>query len=157
VATGSSTPTYLWSQSTGKKKTKRGNKKNQPAPCKLGNIAVTARRNAAGIFAISAAGHSGYADLGSDIVCAAVSTLVQALRTGLVDVLELEGVKFSSDPNVPVMTLEWDGANIPAQQFASTILLSLKGVAASYPDFVNITEVFEEETDDEERDEHQKI
>jgi hypothetical protein len=73
------------------------------------------------------------------------------------DVLALDGVKFSSDARVPIMTLEWDGANIPAQQLATVILLSLKGVAASYPDFVNITEIFEEEIDDEERDGHQEI
>lgn len=40
-----------------------------------------------------ASGHSGYAPRNKDIVCAAVSTLLQALAVGLIDVLTLNGVQ----------------------------------------------------------------
>lgn len=78
--------------------------------------------------------------------------MTQALRVGLVDVLELEDVKYFSDPNLPVMSLGWDGASLPAQRLAVTILLSLKSVEASYPGFVKVNEVFEEDTGDDENE-----
>jgi uncharacterized protein YsxB (DUF464 family) len=115
-------------------------------------LTVTARRCASGLYFISAEGHAGYADEGWDVVCAAVSTLMQALRVGVEDVLGLKGTKFFSDPAIPFMSIEWDGADRDAQQLARTILLSLRGVEAAYSDFVNIVDVSEEEGNYDRRD-----
>ncbi|MDR3322393.1 MAG: ribosomal-processing cysteine protease Prp [Synergistaceae bacterium] len=112
-------------------------------------LEVTARRGASGIFSITAEGHTGFSDAGTDIVCAAVSVLMQALLVGLEDVLELEGVASFSDPEIPLVTVEWDEDSLPARQLAATILLSLAGVADTYPDFVRVTEVIEEDDDDD--------
>ena len=105
-------------------------------------LEITARYNSSGIFHISACGHSGFASSGSDIVCASVSTLIQALHVGLEDVLHLDSLNVESVPAIPKMSIEWDAADTSAQLIAQTILLSLKAVANSYPDFVI---VFEEE------------
>ncbi|MDR1515337.1 MAG: ribosomal-processing cysteine protease Prp [Synergistaceae bacterium] len=108
-------------------------------------LTVTAKHSAAGLRSISSAGHAGFADEGKDIVCAAVSTLMQALLVGLEDVLGLKDVKLTSDAKKPEMTVEWTDDGVSAQQIAFTVLLSLKGVADAYPGFVNVNEVFEEE------------
>lgn len=91
------------------------------------------------ICRLSARGHSGFAEEGSDIVCAAVSTLMQSLHVGLSDVLKID-VTQRSDPKIPEMTIEWDASNDSGQQLARTILLSLKAVANSYPEYVSVLE-----------------
>jgi uncharacterized protein YsxB (DUF464 family) len=112
-------------------------------------ITVTAKRGAAGFFSFTMEGHAYYADPGSDIVCAAVSTLMQALSVGVRDVLNLEGVKIESSKNqdAAFMSIEWSGGGARAQAIAETVLLTLGGVEASYPDFVRVSlnEVLEED------------
>ncbi|MDR3332806.1 MAG: ribosomal-processing cysteine protease Prp [Synergistaceae bacterium] len=105
-------------------------------------LVVTALRDSRGIYSISAEGHADYADEGFDIVCASVSTLIQALGVGLEDVLELKGVKSFIDRKTRVMSYEWDGSVEEAQTIAWTILLSIKAVAESYPDYIEVREVF---------------
>ena len=93
------------------------------------------------IFTIEAIGHSGYGVHGEDIVCAAVSTLMQTLITGLVEVIKLEDVKETVDARKILMRYSWradeDGH---ADILAKTIFLSLKGVAMAYPKHVVIIE-----------------
>lgn len=101
---------------------------------------VTARRDDFGIFSISAQGHTGFAEHGSDIVCAAVSTLMQALLVGLQDVLEMEDVEVDTVPEIPRMAFTWDSEDEDGQIVAETIFRSLEAVASSYPDFVTVTE-----------------
>lgn len=105
-------------------------------------LEITARSNSRGVFHISASGHSGFASSGSDIVCASVSTLMQALYVGLEDVLKLDTLTFTSDPLIPEISIDWEAGSDCSEQIAQTILLSLKAVANAYPDFVV---VFEEE------------
>ena len=101
---------------------------------------VTAKRDDFGIFSISAQGHTGYAEQGLDIVCAAVSTLMQALQVGLQDVLEIEDVEVEADSAVPRMTFTWDSEDEGGQIVAETVFQSLAAVANSYPDYVTVTE-----------------
>ena len=101
---------------------------------------VTAKRDDFGIFSISAQGHTGYGEQGSDIVCAAVSTLMQALQVGLQDVLDIEDVAVEADSAVPRMTFTWDSEDEDAQIVAETVFRSLAAVANSYPDYVTVTE-----------------
>jgi uncharacterized protein YsxB (DUF464 family) len=108
-------------------------------------LTVTAKHGPSGLYSISSEGHAGFAEEGQDIVCAAVSALMQALSVGLEEVIELKDVTCSSDRDAPMMSIEWSGGGISSQQIAMTILLSLKGVAVSYPGFVSVAEVFEEE------------
>ena len=101
---------------------------------------VTARRDDFGIFSISAQGHTGYAEQGSDIVCAAVSVLMQALQVGLQDVLEMDDVEVETDSAIPRMAFKWDSEDEDGQIVAETIFRSLEAVANSYPDFVTVIE-----------------
>lgn len=91
------------------------------------------------IRSIIAEGHSGFAEQGGDIVCAAVSSLMQALWIGLEDVLEVEDLTIVSDPEIPLMSLSWqdDGES---QALARTIQLALISIASEYPDHVTIDE-----------------
>lgn len=101
---------------------------------------ITAKHDSKGLFSLSAKGHTGFAEAGSDIVCAAVSTLLQAFELGLKDVLNIQGAKVFSRPEIPEMFFEWDSGNIYAQQLAQTIFQSLKAVANSYTDYVIVFE-----------------
>lgn len=108
-------------------------------------IEITAKRNRNGLFALTATGHAGWGEHGGDIVCAAISTLMQALAVGLQDVLALEGVREDSDPGVPSISLVWSGGGERAECIARTVYLSLQGVAASYPEYVTVRELYEED------------
>jgi len=101
---------------------------------------VTARRDANGIFSLSAEGHTGYAERGSDIVCASVSVLMQALQVGLQDVLNIDNLEVESEPLMPRMAFSWNSQNEEGQIIAETVFQSLAAVANSYPDFVTVTE-----------------
>lgn len=101
---------------------------------------ITATRDGYGIFSLSAQGHTGYAEQGSDVVCAAVSVLMQALQVGLQDILEMETLEVETEPEVPRMALTWDSQDEEGQIVAETIYQSLAAVANSYPDFVTVTE-----------------
>lgn len=101
---------------------------------------ITVKRNDFGIFSISAQGHTGYAEQGSDIVCAAVSTLMQALQVGLQDVLGMEDLEIEADSSVPRMYFIWNSEDGDGQIVAETICRSLEAVASSYPRYVTVTE-----------------
>ncbi|GHV57904.1 hypothetical protein FACS1894216_22520 [Synergistales bacterium] len=99
-------------------------------------VEVAARREGAN-FSISAEGHSGFADAGSDIVCAAVSTLMEALVVGLEDVLEIDA-DAAYDPSIPRMDVEWNDSEGRALDIAKTIWLSIKGVEEAHPNEVKV-------------------
>ena len=105
------------------------------------NISITKRKN--NIIAIEAKGHSGYAEEGSDIVCSAVSTLVQALANGLTEVVKVKAKVFI-DGNVPIMKvelLEEDSTKEQTQVLMKTTVLALKEVANGYSKFIKIKEM----------------
>lgn len=105
-------------------------------------LTVTAAHDKAGIRSISAEGHTGFSEAGSDIVCASVSALIQALWLGLEDVIGVECLEVVSDPEIPLMRLEWGGEVGSAQVLARTVLLSVKAIADDYPAYVRVNEVF---------------
>jgi hypothetical protein len=83
-----------------------------------------------------AEGHAGWAEHGSDVVCAAVSTLLQAAWLGLA---EVAGVTVDGSRTAGRLTLSW-----PAQAneredvraIVATAALSIERLAAQYPDHV---------------------
>ena len=111
------------------------------------NISITERNN--NIIAIEAKGHSGYAKQGSDIVCSAVSTLMQALANGLTEVVKVDA-KVLIDENTPYMSinvLEDENRTITkhemeqVQVLMKTTVLALKEVADGYSKFIKIKEM----------------
>lgn len=87
-------------------------------------------------------GHTGFASRGEDVVCAAVSALVQSLLFGFESVLGAEGVKWSQNDSKARISLDW--RNVPDREkdvLVRTVIGSLKEIARIYPDNVRMLEV----------------
>ncbi len=87
-------------------------------------------------------GHTGFAPRGKDVVCAAVSALVQSLLFGFDSVLGAEEVKWSQDDSKARISLDW--RNVPGSEkdvLVRTVIGSLREIARIYPDNVRILEV----------------
>ena len=95
------------------------------------------------IVTIEATGHSGYAEHGSDIVCSAVSCLLETWANGLTEVVKAETkVVVDEDlPHLSVTLTETDKEKCKsAQVLMQTTLLGIKGVADGYSKFIKIKE-----------------
>ena len=101
------------------------------------NITIVKSNNK--IITIEATGHSGYAESGRDIVCSAVSTLMQNLAVGLTEVLKLSP-KVIIDEQIPHICVELNEKNEQAQILMQTTLLSLKEIAKGYSNYTKIKE-----------------
>ena len=86
-------------------------------------------------------GHSGYADAGEDIVCAAVSALTQGTLNGLLNVLkapvdyridEKDGILTASLGDVP------EGKRAGAQLLLETLASALQMIEADYARFIRV-------------------
>ena len=86
---------------------------------------------------IESRGHSGYSHSGTDIICAAVSTLMQAVMLGL------EGVAHNTiDERVPLMRVMWPvNEQEKISLLTSTIAESLAQIAKENPAYVKVMEV----------------
>ena len=95
------------------------------------------------IITIEATGHSGYAEAGQDIVCSAVSTLMETLANGLTEIIKAS-VEVKVDETIPHLSVklkETDKEKCKlAQVLMSSTLLGLKGVANGYRKFIKIKE-----------------
>ena len=107
-------------------------------------LRINVKHDSTGIRSISAAGHTGFAESGSDIVCAAISTLMQALWIGLEDVLEIGDLTVESAPEVPLMRISWKSEDETLQAIARTVYIALCEIAREYPDYVEIDETTDE-------------
>jgi len=99
-----------------------------------------------GPLSVEATGHSGYAPRGKDIVCAAVSTLMQALLLGLKEVLGMKDAVFEIDEKGPRFFILWSESDLEddrSRAVIETVLGSLRSIADSYPKYVHIVEVNE--------------
>ena len=92
---------------------------------------------------IEAKGHSGYAESGSDIVCSAVSTLIQNLANGLTEIVKIQ-TKVIIDEETPHMSIELLENDIRKLSYAQVLmqstLLSLKQIADEFNKFIKIKE-----------------
>ena len=103
-------------------------------------INVLIIKNKQTIVSIEATGHSGYAEQGSDIVCSAVSTLMQNLAVGLTEIVKVSP-EIIIDEEIPHMYVSLkDCDNSHAQTLMQTTELSLKQVADGYSKFIRIKE-----------------
>jgi uncharacterized protein YsxB (DUF464 family) len=107
-------------------------------------IAVKATRNEKGLIdGFSVRGHAEYADEGNDVVCAAVSALLQAALLGLEEI-----EKLTFDYRVRKSFLEFRlpelsrGYRAERVNFLmSTVYASLKRIEERYPEFIHVEEV----------------
>ena len=87
-------------------------------------------------------GHTGYADAGEDIVCAAVSALTQATVNGLANVLAAP-VDYEIDEQDARMTVRLADAIVPDQRAGAQLLLQtfvqgLESIQSGYPRFIRV-------------------
>ena len=104
------------------------------------------KRSDGALIGYRAVGHTGYAEAGEDIVCAAVSALTQTTLNGLQNVLKVPVRSTIDDrtalleatltPEIPEKQLE------QAQLLLETLLQGLQAIQRSYPRNVRIS--FEE-------------
>ena len=92
---------------------------------------------------IEATGHSGYAEEGQDIVCSAVSVLMETLANGLTEVVKAD-VKVVVDENIPHLSVTLNETDPEkskhAQILMQSTLLGIRGVANGYSKFIKIKE-----------------
>ncbi len=89
-------------------------------------------------------GHTEFSEKGRDVVCAAVSALVQALRFGFESVLKDERILYRGDGERPSMTLDWRSSGGEGDILVQTVIGSLREIARAYPGNVRIVEVHEQ-------------
>ena len=95
------------------------------------------------ITGFSCSGHSGYAEEGSDIVCAAVSTAVKFAECTINDVLgERAKTRVKEDEARISLTLPAACENEEAvQAVLNGMMLTLCSLRDDYPDYIEVLEV----------------
>ena len=108
-------------------------------------ITVTIERDSQGIRAIRVHGHAGYAEYGKDIVCAAVSAVVQ---TALIGVERVAGcrVRRNDGPGLIEARMERPAEGLTdrwaeAQAILETMTLGLKEIEDGRERYVRVDEV----------------
>lgn len=107
-------------------------------------IKITVQSKGELICAIEAKGHSGYAKEGSDIVCSAVSTLIQNAEKGLKELLKIQ-TEFILDVNQPYLKITLpenlnEQALHDSQIILKSTILGLYDLADSFPKYISIKE-----------------
>lgn len=87
---------------------------------------------------MSCEGHSGYSERGSDIVCAAISTLIQALCLGLQEVVRPEQLSVVKDPDIPRISVGWIDNEYNSCTLYETIYLSCAAIEDQYSEYVTV-------------------
>ena len=103
----------------------------------LGTTVTFLKRSDGALIGYSAIGHSGYAEAGADIVCAAISALTQTTLNGLANVLKAP-VMFDQDDDgafiEAILTPEATETQIQqAQLLLVTLLEGLQAIQREYP------------------------
>ena len=85
-----------------------------------------------------ATGHAGWAENGDDIVCAAVSAVLQAAWLGLAEVRQIDVIGSRSSGRLDV---SWPASacdDLGAQAIVATAVLSVERMAMQFPDHVRV-------------------
>ena len=92
------------------------------------------------LIGFSAEGHSGYAEKGYDIVCAAISALTYAGLIGLYDVVNVP-LAYTMDDGLTKVMIDENAEKYKleeAQIVLKTLLLSLQSVQQDYPNYIDV-------------------
>jgi hypothetical protein len=94
------------------------------------------------IISFDVSGHSGYSEAGKDIVCAAVSAIVQTAILGLTDVLRVDIVYQQKAGQVRCVIPERlsQGQAEKVNIILETMLCGLKSIQAGYGKYVRVEE-----------------
>ena len=105
------------------------------------NVTVSYKDNS--IVSLEADGHTGFADHGEDIVCAAISVLMQTAVNSLEAVAGIKSFILETDETSGYMYIELP-ANVDetiaskADVVLNTVLTGLQGVAQAYPKYMRL-------------------
>lgn len=86
---------------------------------------------------ITIEGHSGYAPIGKDIVCAAVSVLVQTLIQS-VESLTTDKITYDMQPGK--VDIKFWCLSDPSKVLIDAFFIGINGIAEAYPENVKLTE-----------------
>lgn len=106
-------------------------------------IRVTIVRKNGSITGYHALGHAEYAEMGSDIVCAAVSTVMQNPLAGIQEVLHLHPqYGFDGDGYLTVNfdELDYQGKEKEVSALLETMIVMLRELERSYPKNIKLVE-----------------
>jgi uncharacterized protein YsxB (DUF464 family) len=100
-----------------------------------------------GLVGLETEGHSGFAPEGEDVVCAAVSALVQALLVGLRDVACVEDaeceMESGTENSASFIRVKWkEDRAAELDLLTRTVALSLKEIAAGHSGYASVSEVY---------------
>ena len=95
------------------------------------------------ITGFSVSGHSGYAEAGQDIVCAAISAVVTMAEATINDVCGAKAkVRVKDDPARITLTLPAScDEEESVQAVLSGMMLTLISLREDYPDYIEVSEV----------------
>lgn len=102
-------------------------------------INLTILKSNDAITTIQAKGHSGYAVAGQDIVCSAVSTIMQTTLNGLLEVAKAD-VDYQIDEQIPFLRISVNEQDKQAQILMKSAYLALKQIAGDYKNYIKIKE-----------------
>ena len=85
-------------------------------------------------------GHSGYADSGSDIICAAVSSAVGLVETVINDSMKLKA-EVTVDPDSARVALRLSGESDKGLEVLSGFECHIKALSEEYPMYIKVLEV----------------
>ena len=94
------------------------------------------------IIGVTVKGHSGYAEEGSDIVCAGISALVITTENALCQLLKLSPAERGGEDGFLEVMLPagmTDSQMRDAQLLLSALHIGLENIAQVYPDYVRLT------------------
>lgn len=107
-------------------------------------IEVTFSKDSRGrLSSVFATGHAEFGEFPNDVVCAAVSAILQATYAGLQDVahLQFDGTRVSGRLEIPIPLADRDRLDVGA--IVETAAVSLEQLARQYPGHLRVTRMVE--------------
>ncbi len=95
------------------------------------------------ITSVECSGHTGYAEMGQDILCASISSMVQGCALGLLKVAEIKNLQIKKNDSdgyykisIPskISKTQKEKANV----LLNTLQLCLEDFARGYPKYINM-------------------
>lgn len=87
-------------------------------------------------------GHANFKKYGEDIICSAVSSVVQMTLNGLLEILKLQNLKYTEKEGYVICDLEKSGLNDEEYKKADILTQSmfsyLKAIGKTYGKYVNL-------------------
>lgn len=99
-------------------------------------INVVVEKNNDDIKSIVVSGHSGYDELGKDIVCSAVSTAMY-VTVGLLEKFNC-AISYTTDDSIPMMNLTILNINQSTNLILTNLVETLKGIEMDFSPYLKI-------------------